>query len=130
MGVRFPSVFTFTQLNALPASAVETLLLTTPPITQPFDFAPIRVSASIAITAGTGTTAIVLNLRRGALVTSTLIVGPCTHTLAAGSSAILHLEQYDTGAALAQVQYSLTIIQTGATVAGTTSELIMDAFIL
>jgi hypothetical protein len=130
MGVRFPFVFTGTVLNPLPASAVETLFFTTPPFSPAFDFAVILVEAFLAITAGTGTTSVSISIRRGTLVTSPTLLGLTPFTVAAGNSAMLRIVAQDTSGPLANVQYSMTVVQTGATAAGVANAGLLWAYSL
>lgn len=118
MGVRNQATVSGAALNVLPANATETLIVTTGPISPVVDNAILLIWVVAAITAGTGTTSLSLNLRRGPLVTSPSVTGPLVHTLAAGNSALMSFFTQDPGLTNAEVQYSLTIIQTGATAAG------------
>lgn len=82
------------------------------------------------ITAGTGTTAVVLRVRKGSGTGGALVGSAMTHTLAAGSSANVAYEVLD-AAPIANVstpsgaqsvptnQYTVTVSQTGGTAAGT-----------
>lgn len=80
------------------------------------------ITGTLNITAGTGTTAVVIKCRQGT-TTGGAIVGPAagvSHTLAAGASANLSYDFLDpTVTPQANQQYSVTVTQTGGTGAGT-----------
>ncbi len=131
MGVRFPSIASSTFVGPLPASAAETVILTTPPLNISLDFSQIFLQWACDILAGTGTTALVFRLRRGTTAAGTLInAAAWTHTLAAGNSAVLSGAYFDTPGAVAGQQYSLTVSQTGAAAAGTFNDGALLAFAL
>jgi len=131
MGVRFPSVASSTFIGPLPASAAETIILTTPPISEPVDNALVNLFWCANILAGTGTTALVFRIRRGATLTGAVVgAGPWTHTLAAAASGILSWADFDGPGVVAGQQYTLTISQTGATGAGTFNDGTLVAMIL
>lgn len=107
-----------------PAAAAETVVYTTPalaigPVGPPTN--PIDISGTIYLTAGTGTTAVVIRCRQGGLTGPQ--VGPSyTHTLAAAASAAISFGFTDLTAFLEQVNggsYVITVQQTGGTGAGT-----------
>src|SRR5260370_476285 len=130
MGVRFPSVQSNTSF-ALPASAVETVIVTTPPLNISLDFGVVYLLWFLAIQAGTGVVQLSLRIRRG-----TTVAGPVvnttfsTHTLAAANFANLSGAYFDTPGAVAGQQYSLTCVQTGATAASVIADIAMIAFAL
>lgn len=88
-----------------------------------------KVRGTINVTAGTGTTAVVLRVRKGGLTGA--LVGPAmTHTLAAGASANIPYDVLDNAPTQSPIDpqgaqsvgsnlYLLTIQQTGGTAAGT-----------
>lgn len=108
-----------------PGASAETVVYTTPLIqvgpTGPL-VNPIDISGTLYLTAGTGTTAVVIRCRQGSL--SGPQVGPSeTHTLAAGASAAISFGFTDLTtfleAAPAGGAYVITVQQTGGTGAGT-----------
>jgi hypothetical protein len=115
--------------TALPASAAETALISTPvlqgalpgafgqPVVAP---QPVKVSGVLNITAGTGTTAVVIRVRQGVGTGGAVVGAAQTVTLAAGNSASVPFSIEDTTGALeAGTAYTVTVSQTGATAAGT-----------
>lgn len=85
----------------------------------------VMISGSLNITAGTGTTAVAVRCRRGVGVGGTQ-VGPTVNvTLAAGNSATIPFDHFDTAASATQSdpvlgdQWTITVQQTGGTAAGT-----------
>lgn len=131
MGVRFSTGSSGAIVNPLPAGAAETIVCTSAPLIPTLDNQLILLLVTFGITAGASTTAIVLNIRRGTLITSPPIFAPApSHTLAAGNSAIISLAVADQPGAAAAVQYSLTVSQTAATVAGTITALEVFALAL
>lgn len=83
-----------------------------------------KISGVMNYTAGTGTTAVVLRCRRGALAGAQVGTSQ-TVTLAAGASDNIPYEFQDAGAA-PNVGYVITIQQTGGTAAGTCNEIVGD----
>jgi hypothetical protein len=131
MGVRFPSVAVTGVGNALPASSAETVVYTTPPINEPIDNAQVMLFWSYTLLAGTGTTAVTFKLRRGLLVTSPLIhVNNFSNPLAAAANGIFAGCYADNPGIVAGVQYSLTIVQTGATANGVNADGCLIAMVL
>lgn len=91
---------------------------------------PVVVEANLNVTAGTGTTALVIKCRQGGGTGGTQVGASQTHTLAAGASAQLHLKFRDSsGAPIATggCQYTITVTQTGNTVAGTVNTIDIEA---
>lgn len=131
MGVRFPGFGSTSFVGPLPATAAETVILVSPPLTPSQDNAQIFLQWACDILAGTGVTALVFRLRRGTTVAGTLInLAAWTHTLAAGSSAVMSGLYVDTPGAVSQQQYALTVVQTGATAASTFNDGVILAFAL
>jgi hypothetical protein len=119
MGVRFPSVATNTFVGPLPASAVETVVLTTPPINEPIDNAQVLLFWMAAINPGTSTTALVYRLRRGTTIAGALVgVAGLQVSVAAGVPNLASGWYFDFPGVVAGQQYSLTVVQTADTVAG------------
>jgi hypothetical protein len=119
MGVRFPSVFTNTFIGPLPANATETVILTTPPFSPPLDTSAIFFLWCSEINAGTGTTVLAHRIRRGTTAAGAFIgVQPWNALANVGNAFMLSGCYFDTPGAVGGQQYSLTVSQTGATVAG------------
>jgi hypothetical protein len=131
MGVRFPSVQTNTFVGPLPASAVETVVLTTPPLTLPLDGAVVILLWMAMIAGGATTTDLDFRLRRGT-TSAGVQVGATSWNLTAvvGSGRALGGWYFDTPGAVAGIQYSLTVAQVGATGAGTFNDGALLAFAL
>lgn len=120
MGVRYPSVASTTFVGPLPASAVETVVLVTPPLTPPLDLAQIFLHWMCSVLAGTSVTSHVWRIRRGTTAAGTLIgAAVWTETIAAGETDVSGGCYVDSPGAVAGQQYALTLVQTAATVAGT-----------
>lgn len=131
MGVRFPSVFTNTFIGPLPASAVETVVLTTPPLTLPLDGATVLLLWSMSVVTGTASTGTVIRIRRGTTTGGALVsLNPWTNTTTAALGYVLGGWYFDTPGNVAGQQYSLTVVQTAATGAGTWSDGALLAFAL
>lgn len=131
MGVRFPSVQSNTFIGPLPASGAETVVLTTPPLTLTLDFAQVILLWAFTFVAGTGTTSCSFRLRRGTTVSGALINLQVPNAPAvAAANANYSGTYFDTPGAVAGQQYSLTIVQNGATAAGTFPDGALIAFAL
>ena len=131
MGVRFPSVQTNTFIGPLPASAAETVLCTTPPLSLPLDFAVVFLFWTFALTAGTGTTSVSFNIRRGPTITGALVTpNTWAQAIAAGALGLMSGNVFDAPGAVGGQQYSLTMTQNGATAAGTPGNVGLLAFAL
>jgi len=131
MGVRFPSVQSNVFVGPLPANATETVVCTTPPFTPPQDFSVIFISWFFAFLAGTGVTSVFFNLRRGTTTGgAALRLNPWGLAQTASANGFFSGNYFDSPGAVAGLQYSLTIIQTGATAGGTQVDTAMLAFAL
>jgi hypothetical protein len=95
----------------------------------PLDFAQILLFGSHCISTGVGTTAITTNIRQGNGITGT-IVGQTFGAVSASAFAIGFTIGIDTPGAVAGMQYSLTVKQTGATGNGITETAQLVAFVL
>lgn len=81
------------------------------------------INGVVNITAGAGTTAVVVRVRQGANTTSGTLVGVATtHTLAAAAVGNIPFEVLDTANQFGAIQYTLTVQQTGGTGAGTVNQ--------
>jgi len=131
MGVRFPSVASTAIANALPATAAETVICVTPPLTIPLDFAQIFLSWMAAIQSQTGTTTLQMRIRRG-ITTAGALVGAAlwSQQSGAGNNALMSGFYVDTPGAVGGQQYCLTCAQNTATVAGTVADVSLIAFVL
>lgn len=115
--------YTVTGPLTNPALAAETAAISGPP---PFDISGVpsgdfsRIHGVLNLTAGAGTTAVVIKLRRGANTTTGTQVGTSlTYTLAAAASADIAYDFEDTGQQFLAGQYTVTLTQTGGTANGT-----------
>ena len=131
MGVRFPSVASNAFIGPLPANATETRLLTTPPINEPVDNAQVLLFWMANITAGTSVTSHVFRIYRG-LGAPSVSIGAAiwTQTVVAGQNNIMTGTYFDLPGIVAGQVYSLTVIQTGATVAGVWADGCLTAMVL
>src|SRR5260370_42368581 len=130
MGVRFPSVATTTSVGVLPATGAETVVATTPPRNIPLDLAQVLLFWWFVGNTGAGTVGLVASIRRGAAVSGTLVVAAQQVLVTAASSAELTGCFIDTPGAVAGQQYSLTLVGTRTTGAGTTATCALIPFAL
>lgn len=131
MGVRFPSVATTTFIGPLPANATETVILTTPPINEPIDNAQVILYWMAAITAGTSVTGHNFRIRRGTTTAGAVIgANAWTFTTVATNNTVVSGCYVDLPGIVAGQQYSLTVIQQAATVAGTFNDGCLIAMVL
>jgi hypothetical protein len=131
MGVRFPSVASNTFVGPLPASAAETVVLTTPPINEPVDNAQVLFVWQATIITGTSQTAVRFGLRRGTTTAGPLLgTGQWIYAIAAALQGTYGGCYFDLPGIVAGQQYSLTYIQQGATVAGTWNDGCLIAMVL
>jgi hypothetical protein len=115
MGVRFPSAITNVQVGIYGAAGTEVVVLTTPPLTLPLDFAQVFLIWYVVFNCGTGTTGVQKRLRRGPALLSTAfdaggIVAVTANTIVSLSGCL-----FDTPGAAAGQQYSLTLAGTATT---------------
>lgn len=116
-GGRVPFVLTTTALNNL-VNAVETVMLTTPPLNPGLDSAIVLLLASAAVgPIGTSGTALVTRFRQGTGITGTVAGFSTTTTTVAGNSLNATQIGIDTPGAVAGLQYSFT----GSVTAGATN---------
>lgn len=131
MGVRLPSVFSNAFVGPLPASVAETVILVSPPISEPIDNAQILIFWACSILPGTSVTAHQFRVRRGngitgALVTASVWTDATTAAISTTSAGVY----FDAPGAVAGQQYSLTVVQGGATGAGTFNDGCILAMVL
>lgn len=92
--------------------------LTLNPVQDVTPYGTVIVSGNLNVTAGTGTTAVVVKVRQGSGTGGTQVGPSFTVTLAAGASTTIPVEVEDT-ASVSGLQYTVTVTQTGGTAAGT-----------
>lgn len=120
MGARLPSGGNTVLQNALPANNTEVIVLTSQPLNISLEFQQIMIWWYVSITAGASVASIGTKLRRGATTAGALLNGAAAGiTLASGNSGQLVGCWIDTPGAVAGQQYSLGLVQTGATGAST-----------
>jgi hypothetical protein len=89
MGVRFPSISTTTVIANLPASGVETVICTTPPLTLPLDGAVVFLFWWWSGNVGAGTTGLSAIIRRGTTTAGALVTTGSSVLVTAASVASL-----------------------------------------
>lgn len=106
------------QTNNVGTSA-ETAILTTDTVAyNAVGGEGVWINGMLNLLAGTGTTAVVIRVRKGANTTTGTIVGAArTHTLAATNSASVPVSELDTTPGANNV-YTVTVQQTGGAAAG------------
>lgn len=131
MGVRFPSQQSNLIANALPASAAETVIAVSPPLNISLDFSVILIFWAWVIVAGTGTTGLQTRIRRGTTTAGAQVQAAAPNfTTVAGNNVVNSYFAFDTPGAVAGQQYALTVVQIGATAAGTLTDVEILAFAL
>lgn len=113
-----------TIANAAVVTTAETVAATTPALSPPPNTTVI-LRGRVSLTAGTGTTAVTVRLRRGSGATGTSLGAPDAITATAGATGEYEFEATDAIGDVAGQQWSLTVQQTGASANGT----IVDAHI-
>jgi hypothetical protein len=131
MGVHFPSVSSTTFIGPLPASATETVVLTTPPINLSLDNAQVIIHWFVDILAGTNAASHIMRIRRGTTTGGTLIgASAWFNSVTAGNQVSASGTYVDTPGVVGGQQYSLTIVQSAATGAGTFNDGALVAYVL
>lgn len=115
MGVHFPSAATTVFVANVPASGADTVIITTPPLNLILNFAQVLIWWYLLIAVGTDTTAVTVRLRRGALITSTVVNVPAVTPATAGTTISLAGSYIDTPGAVAGQQYSISLQGTATT---------------
>lgn len=128
MGVRFPSVQSTTILTSTLVTTTESVIVTTPPLTLPLDSAVVLLGFSANILGGTGVTGLSFNIRRGTLVSSTLVNAQGATFMSAGNAFEIGGMYFDTPGPAAGVQYSISVGQQSATANGTVRDVCLIAF--
>lgn len=111
--------------TAVSSPAAETAILTTTGV-QAGSLRPTKIVATLNVTEGTTGTAFVVRCRQGSGTGGIVVGAALTHTLAAAASAQVQFVFRDTSGYLAQPGasvYTITVAQTGATVAGTVNDI-------
>ena len=119
MGARFPSVFSTSFLAAPPAAGTETVLVTTPPLTLPFDSATVFILWYCGVVVGTGTTTGRALIRRGTSSAGPNINPNVNINVTAGNTVAFSGCCADSTPGASQPQYSLTLSGIGTTGAWT-----------
>lgn len=130
MGVRWSTSFTTTIVNATIVTTAETIIATTAPINLTQDGALVLLLWSTNILAGTGVTNMQYLLRRGTLVTSPLINANVNEAQTAAVAAARGGSYPDSPGIVAEQQYTLTVIQLGATGNGTVRDVFLAAIVM
>jgi len=131
MGVRLASVFTTTLLTANLLQNSETGFLTTPPLNLPLDNAAIFILWYLGLSStGASTTGIAVRLRRGSGQAGTQLTTGTVYNCTAAAGLLMSGLMVDTPGIVAGQQYTLNLIQSGATGNGAAAEGAMIAFSL
>ncbi len=131
MGVRFPSVFSNAIANALPANSTETVICVTPPINEPVDNAQVLLFWGVVMSSGASVTSNQFRIRHGTTTAGpSIFVNPWFATTTAAANLISSGAYADNPGVVAGLQYCLTIVQTGATAAGSLGDIYLMAMVL
>lgn len=131
MGVRFPSVASSVFVGPLPANANETVLLVTPPLNIPLDSAGVLLAWMADVLAGTGVSTHGYRIRRGTTTAGVQVgLASWSQTIAAVQTGLSSGVYFDAPGPVAGQQYALTLVQFGATAAGTYNDGSILAFAL
>ncbi len=131
MGVRFPSVATTTILANVPASGADTVILTTPPLNLPLDGALVFLHWNLVFGTGAGTVSVLVSLRRGTTTAAAKInVGSLNITVTAATEVNLSGVYVDSPGAVAEQQYSVSLLGNATTGAMTNSDGALIAMVL
>jgi len=117
-------------VNTTPTGSAETVVVTTPPLNLPLDFATVFVFWYVAALTGINTLTQTLRLRRGSLVTGALVNVSQNWTIAASVNSIFPGMYIDTPGAVAGLQYSVTYQGNGATGNATIGDVCLMALVL
>lgn len=97
----------------------ETAAITSAGISTPNPGASVTISGMVVMTYGTGTTAVVVRIRRGSGLTGTIIAEADPLTVAAGNTSEQTFWGVDVPGDVASLPYTVTVQQTGASANGT-----------
>jgi hypothetical protein len=129
MGVRLASVQTNTIL-ASPVNAAEAVIATTGPLNLIVDTATVFIQWYLLILIGASGANIRVSVRRGTLITSTIVTVGSPFTATAGNTIGVGGSYFDNPAGQAEVQYSLTALVGASAAANTVSDVSLIAFVL
>src|SRR6266849_7273364 len=121
MGVRLPSVASETIVNTTIVTTLETVIVTTPPLNLPLDFAAVIILGTLLWQVGTGTTSYTLRLRQGAGISGPVISGLSNVTVSSIQVVTASIAYSDVPGAVAGQQYTITLSHTGSTGNGSVS---------
>jgi hypothetical protein len=120
MGVRTPSIGTNTFVGPLPANANETVIYSIGPFNEPIDNAQVLLFWFFSYTPGTANSSAQFNIRRGTTVAGTRLNLQNWQNQTVAAQPFYAAGCYvDSPGIVAGVNYVLTIVQVGATAAGT-----------
>jgi hypothetical protein len=130
MGVRFGSQYSTVQQNALPANANETILYITGPLVIATDNAVVSLGWFADMVAGTGSVIFEFIIRRGTTLTAPAVSAFAWWQFSVPGSAYLMAGNYVDSPGGGAVPYCLTVVQAGATGAGTLVDGCLLAYVL
>ncbi len=93
----------------------ETIVMTTPGLSPDTPSRTFRLTAALKVTTGLGATGLIVRVRRGTLVTGTLVGEAASITAAASTTYETPYEVEDAPGEVAGQQYVVTVQQVGAT---------------
>lgn len=108
-------------------TTTETVAATLSGLSTPAADSDVVLSGTVQVTAGTGTTALVVRVRRGTDATGTLIGEAETDTTTAGNLIAIAIQVRDTPGEVSNQSYVITVQQTGASGNGTISNAALKA---
>lgn len=100
-------------------TTAETAAVISDPVTGSTDGAEYTISGMVNITTGTGTTEVVVRVRRGNGVSGALVGETEPQTIAAGAKGNIPYGVTDQPGAVGSQQYTASVVQTGASGNGT-----------
>ncbi len=118
MGVRATSVQSSTLLNATVAINAETIIVTSPPVSEPLDNAVVFLFWYMVHTVGTTGTVVRYLLRRGTTLATAIVNVVTSLTGVPGNTVTASGVYFDSPGIVAGVQYSLTCQDIGSTATG------------
>lgn len=130
MGVRCASVWSNTQVNAMPSGNTEAVILVTPQIILAADSAVVILGWQFSLTLGTACTSVTFNIRRGTTLSGTAVgYGAWTQTTTAGQT-VTYSGTYADMAGVTDLPYCLTIQQNVGSSASSFIDACLLAFVL
>lgn len=131
MGYRNPFASTTALVTNTLVTTAETVVLTTGPLNLSVDTAQVLLFWWCVITAGTGVNGMTPRVRRGSTTAGQLVnVNNVIAPANAGGNAYVAGVYVDTPTSSAELQYSLTIVQSGATGNGSVVDGCLTAMVL